>query len=557
MKIAILIATNTCSKETSHTIIDSGASCCVTPYIEDFIHQPTPIQNTTLKGIAGGLTALGRVTVQLKIHQENKDNIIVVIDNVIYAPDCPIRLISPQQLHRQSKAKGHGNSCVTTEETTSTLYHGGDTFTCAYHPKTKIPTLNCITDSKTQKIQIAAPLTFTHQPSNKGCKHVIFHNDKPPCSTAAYNSNLNTSQQELLRLHETYAHADMLEIQQQIKNCDIKAPRQVATCQIPKCLSCSENKGKKQSHKQHCGSITQDYHHPGSNTSIDHFDAANVPGYTWQHKGQPTLKKYKNFMLFVDHKTLLVYPLFQESKTASEACQSKCDYKTFAKRYNVTIDSYHDDNGAFRYEAFQKSIDNNNQKLNFSGVNGQWQNGLVECSNGTLCAAARSMLNHAISRWDKTITAELWPFEIQHAATIYNTTRRRSRDYDLSLWEKCTGKRSKLNQTDMHPLLCPVYVLDRRIQEGASPPKWTKRTTQKVYVGHLHHYSKSVPMIWDPKTKLVSPQFQVMFDDNFDTVQAPDPNIKQSDTMDRLLQTNRYMYDGPFGNEHTYLLTSG
>jgi hypothetical protein len=87
LKIAILIATNTCTKETSHAIIDSGASCCVTPYIEDFIHQPTPIQNTTLKRIAGGLTALGRGTVQLKIHQENKENIILVIDNVIYAPD--------------------------------------------------------------------------------------------------------------------------------------------------------------------------------------------------------------------------------------------------------------------------------------------------------------------------------------------------------------------------------------------------------------------------------------------------------------------------------------
>jgi hypothetical protein len=125
MKIAIRIATNTCTKETFHAIIDSGASCCVTPYIEDFIHQPTPIQNTTLKGIARGLTALGRVTVQLKIHQENKENITLVIDNVIYAPDCPIRLISPQQLHRQSKAKGHENSCFTTEETTATLYQGG------------------------------------------------------------------------------------------------------------------------------------------------------------------------------------------------------------------------------------------------------------------------------------------------------------------------------------------------------------------------------------------------------------------------------------------------
>jgi hypothetical protein len=95
------------------------------------------------------------------------------------------------------------------------------------------------------------------------------------------------------------------------------------------------------------------------------------------------------------------------------------------------------------------------------------------------------------------------------------------------------------------------------MKEVTSPPKWTKRTTQKVYVGHLHHYSKSVPKIWDPKTKLASPQFHVMFDDNFDTVQAPDPNIKQSNTMDSLFQTNRYKYDDPFGNEHTYLITYG
>jgi hypothetical protein len=93
-------------------------------------------------------------------------------------------------------------------------------------------------------------------------------------------------------------------------------------------------------------------------------------------------------MLFVDHKTRLVYPSFQESKTASEACQSKCNYETFTKQYNITIDSYHADNGAFRSEIFQKSFDNNNQKLNFSGVTAQWQNGLVERSNGTLCAAA-------------------------------------------------------------------------------------------------------------------------------------------------------------------------
>jgi hypothetical protein len=95
------------------------------------------------------------------------------------------------------------------------------------------------------------------------------------------------------------------------------------------------------------------------------------------------------------------------------------------------------------------------------------------------------------------------------------------------------------------------------MREGTSPPKWTKHTTQKVYVGHLHHYSKSVLMVWDPKTKLVLPQFHVMFDDNFDTIQAPDPNITHADTMDRLFKTNSEKYDDPFGNEHTYYFSHG
>jgi hypothetical protein len=93
------------------------------------------------------------------------------------------------------------------------------------------------------------------------------------------------------------------------------------------------------------------------------------------------------------------------------------------------------------------------------------------------------------------------------------------------------------------------------MQEGTSPPKWTKRTTQKVYID-LHHYSKSVPMVWEPKTKLVSPQFHVIFDDEFNTVQAPDPNIAQADTMDHLFKTNSYEYDDPLErNTHKYSLT--
>jgi hypothetical protein len=64
-------------------------------------------------------------------------------------------------------------------------------------------------------------------------------------------------------------------------------------------------------------------------------------------------------------------------------------------------------------------------------------------------------------------------------------------------------------------------------------------------------------LIWDPKTKLVLSEFHVVFDDNFETVQPPNPEIKMEDTMDRLFKTSNYKYDEPFGNEHTHLFSDG
>jgi hypothetical protein len=59
LKIAILFATHGLAHETTQAIINSGAPCCVTPYLEDILIPPAPIQNTTLNEIAGGLTSLG------------------------------------------------------------------------------------------------------------------------------------------------------------------------------------------------------------------------------------------------------------------------------------------------------------------------------------------------------------------------------------------------------------------------------------------------------------------------------------------------------------------
>jgi hypothetical protein len=167
------------------------------------------------------------------------------------------------------------------------------------------------------------------------------------------------------------------------------------------------------------------------------------------------------------------------------------------------------------------------------------------------------MLNDAIFRWDKTIRAELWIFAIQHAATIYNTTKRRYRDYDLIPWEQFTGECSKLDHTDMHSLFCPVYVLDRRMQEGTSPPKWGKKNNTKGLCWSPSSLFKIIPKVGDPKTRLVSPQFHVMSDDNFDTIKAPDPirtSNNQTPWITYLKQTYIHMMIHLAMNINTYSL---
>jgi hypothetical protein len=91
-----------------------------------------------------------------------------------------------------------------------------------------------------------------------------------------------------------------------------------------------------------------------------------VSGYTWQYKVQTTLKKYKNFKLFVEQKIKQVYPSFCETKTGEETCRSKHDYDTFAKRCNADINKYNTDNGAFRTVIFQKEIDEKGKNISFS-----------------------------------------------------------------------------------------------------------------------------------------------------------------------------------------------
>ena len=53
---------------------------------------------------------------------------------------------------------------------------------------------------------------------------------------------------------------------------------------------------------------------------------------------------------------------------------------------------------------------------------------------------------------------------------------------------------------------------------GAGPPKWEPRSWLGIYVGHSPIHAGSVALVLNPQTGLISPQFHVVFDDDFSTV---------------------------------------
>ena len=71
-----------------------------------------------------------------------------------------------------------------------------------------------------------------------------------------------------------------------------------------------------------------------------------------------------------------------------------------------------------------------------------------------------------------------------------------------------------------HTFGCFVYILDARLQSvvGGGPPKWDPRACIEIYLGHSPSHSGSVALVMNPKTGIVSPQFHLLFDDNFETV---------------------------------------
>ena len=78
--------------------------------------------------------------------------------------------------------------------------------------------------------------------------------------------------------------------------------------------------------------------------------------------------------------------------------------------------------------------------------------------------------------------------------------------------------------TRYHPFGCPAYVLEAKIQDGKKLHKWAPKSHQGVYLGKSRMHSPSVTLILNTKTDHISPQYHVVMDTKFETVQSKQTN---------------------------------
>ena len=64
------------------------------------------------------------------------------------------------------------------------------------------------------------------------------------------------------------------------------------------------------------------------------------------------------------------------------------------------------------------------------------------------------------------------------------------------------------------------FILNSKLFENKLIQKWKPKPKQGVYLGILPHHAGSIALVLNVKTGYISPQFHIVFDENFTTTLA-------------------------------------
>jgi len=507
-------------------IVDTGASISITNNLRDFISTPTPVQPTTLKGIASGLAVKAIGTTRYILTTDNGAPATITLPHTLYVPDCAMRLLCPRHM---AATTGYPEDGFISYEQSGVLRYNGDKIPVSYHNDTCLPivTAKIITDVPTGPNATSLPNHASLAAAN---------------SIPSTKPNLTNSQRLKLLWHERCNHRSMATINSWIRRGLLPIDPSVASAPDPVCAACQAGKAHRKPHAGHTNSIAAPCTFPGQAVSADQLEAGS-PGKIPTTKGLPTTRRYRYCNLWIDHFSRFVFPTFHETKAASELVASKREFQNFAARYNIKIKKIRADNGVYAAGQFQVSCEEDGQDLTFCAVGGHWQNGVAERHIGVVTQTARTLLLHAISLWPNVLSEEFWPFAVRHACTFHNSSI--DPGTQKSPHHLFTGEPAPWRLQDFRVFGCPVFVLDKRLQDGDSLPKWRSRCWTGVYVGQSLQHAGNVPLVFNPITTHVSPQFHVTFDDQFTTISGTSAVLSDADYA-RLYDSSDWLFKNSF-----------
>ena len=544
-------------------ILDTGCTFAITHDKRDFIVYHDGSNSDAMVQTVNGPTPLsGSGIVRWTLISENGQHLHLNVP-CHYVPSSTVRLLSPQDFCQykgldRSKDQFGGNSNY------FWMYadHVGPRFQCPIDPRSNLPValakLPCHLGGCTSPTSDSSSLN-------------------PPCSTCdgqrfaslsvfdETNQNLTSAQKELLLWHSRLGHLGFQHIQKLMhprtldpspSKSPIRDPciqpkhPSAKTCKPPLCAACQIAKAKRRNPDVSTTSITPHTHItqndlvPGIRISIDQYESS-VRGRLSTSRGKESFgTKYAGGTIFCDHASGLVQCFHQVSLRATDTVISKRSFERLAKSCGVKIQAYHGDNGVFKAKEFMEAITSQGQDIRFSGVGAHHQNGVAERAIRNVTEKARSMMQHAHLHWPEESHVELWPFALDYACWINNHTPNHKHGWmPIELFCGTSVDCQHLRRTRVWG--CPGYVLSPTLQDGKKIPKWAPKARRGQFLGFSKDHSSKIGLFRNLQTGSISPQFHVVFDELFTTVNSVD---EDDDTWIELFVSDREYY-GPDEDE--------
>jgi len=139
----------------------------------------------------------------------------------------------------------------------------------------------------------------------------------------------------------------------------------------------------------------------------------------------------------------------------------------------------------------------------------------------TVSDISRSILIHAATKRPDKITPSLWPFAIMLAVDVWNHTPRGENGAPIDLFSKF--RRSDISY--FHPFGCPVFILNKKLQNSLKIPRWDPCCHRGIDLGRSQNHADNAAIVLDLNTGSITAQYHLIFDDTFDTVISTDEEL--------------------------------